>query len=166
VSPVKLVFSDCRPKTDSTSTETLTKQRPAFQKTQLRYFLGTNGQSSPTPPVHQENRSEYTPPTTEHRTDPYTERRPTAKPATIDTYAASRTGKSPEPYLHAALVNSADRKLISPQHKNPNTSQYPPLQSPYTRVYGKRKIFDASPSISKLKLTNTHTTLFRPNMSG
>jgi hypothetical protein len=84
----------------------------------------------------------------------------------IDTDTTSRIGKSPEPYLHAALVNSVDRKLITPQHKNPNTSQYPPLQSPYTRVYGKMKIFDTSPNISKLKLTNIHTTFFWSKISG
>jgi hypothetical protein len=72
----------------------------------------------------------------------------------IDT--ACESGKFPEPYHHAALVNSVDRKKPNknpPQNKNSHTSQHPPLQSPYTRVYGKRKIFDIPPDISKLKLT-------------
>ena len=69
------------------------------------------------------------------------------------------------------FFNSVDRKPSThlnknpAQHKNINTSQHLPLQSPYTRVYGKREIFDTLPNISKLKLTNIHITLFRPKMS-
>jgi hypothetical protein len=87
----------------------------------------------------------------------------------INKPATSKSGKCSEPYHHAALVNSVDRNKSNknlPQNKNSHTSQHLPLQSPYTRVYGKRKISDISPSISKLKLTNTHTTFFRPKISG
>jgi hypothetical protein len=89
--------------------------------------------------------------------------------AAIAIYAVSTPGKSPEPYPHAALFKSVDRKLIHknpPQCKNLNTSQNLPLQSPYTRVYGRREIFDTSHGISKLKLRSTHTSLGRPKMSG
>jgi hypothetical protein len=72
----------------------------------------------------------------------------------------SKSGKFPEPYHHVALVNSVDRNKPNenlPQNKNSHTSQHPPLQSPYTRVYGKREISD----IRKLKLT-----LHRYKMTG
>ena len=69
-------------------------------------------------------------------------------------------GKSPYPYLHVVLVNSVDRKLNNKpilQHNNSKTnkSDNPTLQSPYTRVYGKRKIYDTTLASNNLKQNST-----------
>ena len=74
---------------------------------------------------------------------------------TIFFPALNTTCKSPQPYPYVAIVNSVDRKptINPPQHKNTKQhSQHPPLQSPYTCVYGMRGIFDTTLSISNPKL--------------
>ena len=52
----------------------------------------------------------------------------------------NKIGKSPNPYQYAALDRKFNTKA-TPKTKTTN-STYPPLQSPYTRVYGKRWPFD------------------------
>ena len=74
---------------------------------------------------------------------------------TIFFPTVNTSGKFLQPYPYAAIVNSVDRKptISPPQHKNTKQhSQHPPLQSPYTRVYGMKGIFDTTQSISNPKL--------------
>ena len=56
------------------------------------------------------------------------------------------TCKSPNPYQNVAFIVKVYRKLhitALPQQKT-NKSRHPPLQSPCTRVYGKRGVYDKS----------------------
>ena len=53
------------------------------------------------------------------------------------------TGKSPNSYQNDACIAKVDRKLylIALPHQT-NNSEHPPLQSPHTRVCGKRGVYD------------------------
>ena len=76
-------------------------------------------------------------------------------------YTASATCKFSKPYHHAALINFVDRKLIkkiSIQHRNTKAPKHPPLQSPYTCVYGRRWTFDTTLSICNPKQNQHYNT--------
>ena len=86
----------------------------------------------------------------------------TNTPTTIQDFIFNTTGKPTNPYQMLALVMHIDRKLktrILSKHKNKSISisEYLPLLSPYTRVYGKRRVHNKTNNTLNTK-TKSKTT--------
>lgn len=65
---------------------------------------------------------------------------------TTPDHKADTAGKSSNPRQHVAVIKPADKKAnnITIIQKKFRKSEHLPLQSPYTRVYGKREVYDES----------------------
>ena len=84
----------------------------------------------------------------------------TENSTTTQAYKFNTKGKYPNPYPNAAfiLIDRKPNHINFIHHKSITThkSTYLPLQSPYTRVYGKRRVLEKANSIPSIDNTKSH----------
>ena len=96
----------------------------------------------------------------------YVKAQDTGSTPTPQDLKINTSGKSPNPYQVAVIIFIVDMKfykITTPQQKTKRL-KHPLLQSPYTRVYGRRKIYDKNNNSLNMKTklkTNTTTYLLK-----